>query len=66
MKNIDEKDVEILRKVLDRLKKFRDVWSTREDDPEDMLMEAPEMATNLVSEMEPVMKRLDDVGERAP
>jgi hypothetical protein len=44
---------------LKRLREFRDEWKKREDDPEDMWIEAPEMATHLVSELEPVIERLD-------
>jgi hypothetical protein len=57
---ISTEDVIRLRAVLNRLREFRDEWSKREDDPEDMWIEAPEMAAMLVSEMEAVISRLDE------
>lgn len=56
---ISIEDVEGLRKVLMRLREFRDEWEAREDDAEEMWTEAPEMATVLVAEMEPILARLD-------
>ena len=60
MKEISDEDVQLLRGVLDRLREFDAEWSTREDDPEDMWIEAPEMAANLISKMKPVVERLEE------
>lgn len=59
MKNICDEDAAQLRAIFDELKAFHDEWSVREDDPEEMWMEAPEMAAELVSKMEPIVKRLE-------
>ena len=52
-------DVDRLGAVLNRLKAFHEEWDGREDDPEDMLTEAPEMVAEIVQKMEEVMKRLE-------
>lgn len=51
-------DVGHLDEVFERLKKFHEDWDGREDDPEDMLIEAPEMAADLVAKMGPIVKNL--------
>lgn len=48
----------INRISMDALKEFHDEWDKREDDLEEMWMEAPEMVEKVLSEMAPVMERL--------
>lgn len=51
-------ELERLGRAFDALKEFHDEWDKREDDLEEMWMEAPEMVEKVLSEMAPVMERL--------